>query len=220
MAESRPVALPPAERTVGQMVAESIRFYGDHFGAVLLLGLPFVALDVLSIDQPWQRQIVVGWIVGPLICAAYVRAGMLVHRTFWSWRAYAAALIVYLPYPLLGVYVIPAVIWFAAVGLGIPQAMKEGLGVRDALKRGLELSRADLTHAIGGLATLAIVVGITRIALEVLLNTQGGQAREIAVVLADLVLSPLLYVGAALLAVDQAARRLEAPSAKPSTPGR
>jgi len=202
------------------MVAESIRFYGDHFGAVLLLGLPFVALDVLSIDQPWQRQIVVGWIVGPLICAAYVRAGMLVHRTFWSWRAYAAALIVYLPYPLLGVYVIPAVIWFAAVGLGIPQAMKEGLGVRDALKRGLELSRADLTHAIGGLATLAIVVGITRIALEVLLNTQGGQAREIAVVLADLVLSPLLYVGAALLAVDQAARRLEAPSAKPSTPGR
>jgi hypothetical protein len=202
------------------MVAESIRFYGDHFGAVLLLGLPFVALDVLSIDQPWQRQIVVGWIVGPLICAAYVRAGMLVHRTFWSWRAYAAALIVYLPYPLLGVYVIPAVIWFAAVGLGIPQAMKEGLGIRDALKRGLELSRADLTHAIGGLATLAIVVGITRIALEVLLNTQGGQAREIAVVLADLVLSPLLYVGAALLAVDQAARRLEAPSAKPSTPGR
>jgi hypothetical protein len=158
----------------------------------------------------------VGWIVGPLICAAYVRAGMLVHRTFWSWRAYAAALIVYLPYPLLGVYVIPAVIWFAAVGLGIPQGMTEGLGVRDSLKRGLELSRADLTHAIGGLATLAIVVGITRIALEILLNTQGGQAREIAVVLADLVLSPLLYVGAALLAVDQAARRLEAPSA----PGR
>ena len=38
------------------MVAESIRFYGDHFGAVLLLGLPFVALDVLSIDQPWRRQ--------------------------------------------------------------------------------------------------------------------------------------------------------------------
>jgi hypothetical protein len=102
--------------------------------------------------------------------------------------------------------VLPAVVWFAAVGLGIPQSMAEGLGVRDTLKRGLELSRADLTHAIGGLATLALVVGITRIALEVLLNTQGGQAREIAVVLADLVLSPLLYVGAALLAVDQAAR--------------
>jgi hypothetical protein len=205
-AEPRPAALPPGERTVGQLVAESIRFYGDHFGAVLLLGLPFVALDVLSIDQPWRRQIVVGWIVGPLVCAAYVRAGMLVHRTFWSWRAYAAALLVYLPYPILGVYVLPAVVWFAAVGLGIPQGTREGLGVRDTLKRGLELSRAHLAHAIGGLATLVLVVGITRIALEVLLNTQGGQAREIAVVLADLVLSPLLYVGAALLAVDQAAR--------------
>jgi hypothetical protein len=202
------------------MVAESIRFYGDHFGAVLLLGLPFVVLDILSIDQPWRRQVLVGWLVGPFVCAAYVRAGMLVHRTFWSWRAYAAALLVYLPYPVLGVYVLPAVVWFAAIGLGIPQGVAEGLDVRGTLRRGLELSRAGLLHAIGGLATLVLVVGITRIALEVLLNTQGGQAREIAVVLADLVLSPLLYVGAALLAVDQAARRLEAPSAKPSTPGR
>src|ERR1035437_6991542 len=29
--EPLPAALPPAERTVGQLVAESIRFYGDHF---------------------------------------------------------------------------------------------------------------------------------------------------------------------------------------------
>jgi hypothetical protein len=50
------------------------------------------------------------------------------------------------------------------------------------------------------------VVGVSRLALEVLLNTQGGQAREIAVVLADLVLSPLFYVGGALLYGDQAAR--------------
>jgi hypothetical protein len=54
----------------------------------------------------------------------------------------------------------------------------------------------------------------------VLLNTQGGQAREVAVVLADVVLSPLLYVGAALLYVDQAARRPEVPAAEPPAPGR
>jgi hypothetical protein len=220
MAESRPVALPPAQRTVGQLVAESIRFYGDNFWAVLVLGLPFLLLDVFSIDQPWQRQILVGWLVGPLVCAAYVRAAALVSKTFWSWRAYAVALIVYLPYPLLGVYVLPAVVWFAVAGLSVPAAVAEGLDVRDALARGFRLGRADLVHAIGGLATLVLVVGVTRIALEVLLNTQGGQAREVAVVLADVVLSPLLYVGAALLYVDQAARRLEVPAAEPPAPGR
>jgi hypothetical protein len=191
---------------VGQLVAETIRFYGDHFGAVIVLGLPFLALDVLSIDQSWRTQIVVGWVVGPLICAAYVRAAMLVASAFWSWSAYAAALIVYLPYPILGVYVLPAVVWFALVGLGVPAAVVEGLGVRAALRRGLQLGRADLVHAIGGLATLVLVAGVSRIALEVLLTTQGGQAREIAVVLADVVLSPLLYIGGAFLYVDQAAR--------------
>jgi hypothetical protein len=103
-------------------------------------------------------------------------------------------------------YVLPAVIWFALLGLAVPAAVAEGLGVRDSLRRGLQLSRADVVHAIGGLATLVLVVGVSRLALEVLLNTQGGQAREVAVVLADFVLSPLFYVGGALLYVDQAAR--------------
>lgn len=206
MAESRPAALPPAERTVGQLVAESIRFYGDHFWAVLALGLPFVLLDFLSWQQAWWKQVVVGWIVGPLICAAYARASMLVTGSFWSWRAYALALIVYLPYPLLGVYVLPAVVYFALIGLCVPAAVAEGLGIRAALRRGLALGRADLVHAIGGLATIVLVVGVSRLALEVLLNTQGGQAREVAVALADLLLSPLFYVGAAFLYLDQKAR--------------
>ncbi|HWJ31862.1 MAG TPA: hypothetical protein VNR59_05935, partial [Gaiellaceae bacterium] len=206
MAESRPAALPPAERTVGQLVAESIRFFGDHFWAVLALGLPFVGLDLLSYHEVWWKQAIAGYIVGPLICAAYVRGAMLVTGSFWSWRAYAVALLLYVPYPFLGLYVLPAVLWFALVGLGVPAAVKEGLGVRDAVRRGLQLGRADLVHAIGGLATIVIVVGVSRLTLEVLLNTQGGQAREVAVVLADFILSPLFYVGSALLYVDQAAR--------------
>jgi hypothetical protein len=206
VAETRPAALPPAERTVGQLVAESIRFYGEHFWPVLLLGLPFVLLDLLSWREAWWKQVLVGWLLAPFISAAYVRASMLVTGSFWSWRAYAAALVIYLPYPVLGVYILPAVVWFALVGLGVPAAVREGLGVRDALRRGVALGRADFVHAIGGLATIVLVVGISRLALEVLLNTQGGQAREIAVVLADLVLSPLFYVGGALLYGDQAAR--------------
>lgn len=206
MAESRPAALPPAQRTVGQLVAESIRFYGERFWQVLALGVPFVLLDLLSWQEAWWKQVVVGWIIGPLICFAYVRAAMLVHGSFWSWRAYGAALVIYLPYPVLGVYILPAVLYFALVGLGVPGAVRADSGVRDAVRRGIALGRADPLHAIGGLATIVVVVGVSRLALEVLLSTQGGQAREIAVVLADLVLSPLFYVGAVLLAVDQEAR--------------
>jgi hypothetical protein len=206
VAESRPAALPPAERTVGQLVAESIRFYGDHFWAVLALGLPFVLLDLISMGQPWWRQMIAGWVVGPFICAAYVRGCMLVAGTFWSWRAYALALLVYLPYPVLGIYVLPAVVYFALVGLSVPASVTEQLGIRAALRRGYELGRADLVHAIGGLATIILVAGLSRLALEILLNTQGGQGVRLAVVLADLVLTPLFYVGAALLYGDQAAR--------------
>jgi hypothetical protein len=207
MAESRPAALPPAERTVGQLVAESIRFYGDHFWAVVVLGVPFLVIDVLSLNTSVAVQTIVAWAVGPALCAAYVRACMLVGRTLWSWRAYAVALIVYVPFPVfLRLYVLPGVVWFALVGLAVPAALVEGLGIRAALRRGVELGRADFVHAIGGLASVCIVYGVSRGALLVLLHTQGNQAQKAAVVLADVVLSPLLYLGGALLYFDQAAR--------------
>ena len=207
MAESRPAALPPAQRTVGQLVAESIRFYGDHFFPVLLLGLPFLAIDVISLNSSVATQTIVAWILGPAICAAYVRACMLLEKAFWSWRAFVVALIVYLPFPVLTrIYVLPGLAWFGLIGLAVPAAMVEGLGVRAALRRGLELGRADLVHAIGGLATVGIVYGVSRGALLVLLHTQGDQAQKVAVILADIVLSPILYIGGALLYTDQAAR--------------
>jgi hypothetical protein len=207
VSESRPAALPPAQRTVGQLVAESIRFYGEHFGAVLLLGIPFLVIDLISLNATVAAQTIVAWLLGPAVCAAYVRACMIVGRTFWSWRAYAVAVIVYLPFPVLvRLYVLPGIAWFALIGLAVPAAMYEGLGVRPALRRGFELGRADLVHAIGGLATVCIVYGVSRGALQVLLHTQGDQAQKIAVVLADIVLSPILYIGGALLYTDQAAR--------------
>lgn len=207
MAESRPAALPPAQRTVGQLVAESIRFYGDHFLPVLLLGLPFLAVDVISLNSSVTTQTIVAWILGPAICAAYVRACMLLGNAGWSWRAYVVALIVYLPFPVLTrIYVLPGLAWFGLIGLAVPAAMYEGLGIRAALRRGLELGRVDLVHAIGGLATVGIVYGVSRGALLVLLHTQGDQAQKVAVILADIVLSPILYVGGALLYTDQAAR--------------
>lgn len=207
MAESRPAALPPAERTVGQLVAESIRLYGDRFWQVLPLGLVFVALDLASFHHGIPAQTLILWGFCPLLTAAYVRGASLVTGRPWSWPAFLAGIVVFLPFPVLyRIYVLPGIVWFGLFGLAVPAAVAERLGVRPALRRGLSLGRADAVHAIGGLATFAIVFFVCRYALLVLLHTQGGQAQDGAVLLADLVLSPLFFVGASLLYVDQSAR--------------
>jgi hypothetical protein len=203
----RPAALPHAERTVGQLVAESIRFYGEHFWALLPLGLSFVAVDLASLHRSVPVQTLLLWAFAPVFSAAYVRACSLVSGRPATWTAFGVAVLLFLPFPaLVRLYILPGLVWFGLVGLAVPAAVAEGLGLRMALRRGWQLGRADFVHAVGGLATLALVYGISRYALLVLLHTQGGQTQAIAVVLSDLVLTPMLYVGAALLYPDQAAR--------------
>ena len=202
------MALPPAQRTVGQLVAESVRFYGDRFWPVLVLGVVFVAIDVAS----WREhttavQVLVLYAFTPLLTAAYVRGAMLVTGREWSWAAFAAGVLVFLPFPLLFlVYALPGIVWLGLFGLCVPAAVAERLGVVAAVKRGSRLGRADWVHAVGGLATFVILYFVCRYALDVLLHSQGDQAEGVAVVLADLVLSPLLFIGPSLLYADQAAR--------------
>jgi hypothetical protein len=209
--DARPEAFPPERRTVGQLIAESIRFYGDHFWSVLVLGLPFVLLDAVSFERGLTVQTLLLWACAPVLTAGYVRAAMLtaerpVPRSAIL-SAWLAGLIVFLPFPVLyRIYVLPGLVLFGLLGLAVPAAVHEGLGVRAALRRGWELGRADVVHAVGGLATLALVYGVSRYMLLVLLATQGDQAQAVAALLADLVLAPILFVGAALLYVDQAAR--------------
>jgi hypothetical protein len=207
VAEPRPAALPPGERTVGQLVAESIRVYGARFWAVVPLGLPFVVVDVVGVGHSVNVQTLFLWAAAPLFCAAYVRASQLVTGGAPTLAAFATAMLIFLPFPILvRLYILPGVAWFGLFGLAVPAAVAERLGVRAALRRGRVLGRVHIGHAIGGLATLALVYGVSRGVLLVLLHTQGNQTQRVAVVLADLVLSPLLFVGAALLYVDQAAR--------------
>jgi len=209
--ETRPAALPPEERTVGQLIAESVRFYGDRFWAVLPLGLAFVLVDAVGFDRSVRVQTLLLWACGPVLTAAFVRAATLLEtepipRGVLA-RAWLAGVIVFLPFPvLLRLYVLPGIVLFALLGGAVPAAVHERLGVRAALRRGWQLGRADPVHAVGGLAALALVYGVTRYMLLVLLTTQGGVTQAVAVILADLVLGPLVFVGAALLYVDQAAR--------------
>lgn len=209
----RPEALPPERRTVGQVVAESIRLYGDRFWAVLPLGLAFVGVDLAGLHRNVDVQTLVLWAFAPVFAAVYVRAASIVSGRRPSWPAFAVAVLLFLPFPVLvRLYVLPGIAWLGLVGLAVPAAVAEGLGVRASLRRGWQLGRADPIHAVGGLAALALVYGVTRTMLLVLLHTQGGQTQVAAGVLADLVLSPLVFLGGALLYADQAARVRIAPT--------
>lgn len=202
-----PAPLPPNERTVGQFVAETIRAYGDHFWRALPLGVPFAASTQISLGHSVNAYTLIQLAFTPLIAAAFVRACTLVHGVRSTFTAYACSVLVFAPVPiLLRVFVLPGVAWLALFGLAVPAAMIERLGFRDALARGRTLGIADFVHALGSLAALVIVVAVSELTLIALLRTQGDNGQRLAHLLADLVLTPLLYLGGALLYLDQAAR--------------
>ena len=202
-----PPPLPPETRTVGQLVAESIRFYQHRFWAVLPIGLSLAALEQVTAGHATRTQALVLAAAAPLMAASFVRACQLLGGTAWSWTALAAGTLIFLPVPLLMLfYVLPALAWLAFAGMAVPAATIERLRVRDALVRGRQLGAADYVHALGGIATLAIVFALSKFVLVLLLKGQADIAVRSALFLADLVLSPLLFVGAALLYYDQAAR--------------
>ena len=70
----------------------------------------------------------------------------------------------------------------------------------------MELGRADYVHAAGSFATLALLFGLTRLALGLLLQSQADATVRVAIFLADVVISPLLFLGAAIVYVDLVAR--------------
>jgi hypothetical protein len=212
-----PPPLPPESRTVGQLVAETIRVYGRRFWASVPLGLSVAVLNQLrDLDPRWLLLVALGGAAA--LAASYARATAIAAEVRPTRRsgaiALAAGLVAFLPLALLlGTFNLLGVAWVAFIGLSVPVALIERAGLRAALRRGMRLARVDYVHALGSLATLAIVYFLTSVMLGLLLRSQGEQTERIALFLADLVLSPILFLGAALLYYDQAAR-LEARTAE------
>jgi hypothetical protein len=202
-----PKPLPPGERTVGQLIAESIRAYGSDFWRLLPLGLPLALADQLNVHQSSGVQIVVLWVMTPLFVAAYSWGCQRILEARPTRVAIGVGVLIWLPFPALrAVFLLPGVAWLAFIGLAVPAAMVEKLGFRDALSRGRQLGTADYVHALGSLAALVVVVGVAANTLSALLHTQSDNGARAALFISDLVLSPLLFVGGALLYVDQLAR--------------
>jgi hypothetical protein len=201
-----PPALPPESRPVGQLIAEAVRTYGNHFWTVLPLGLPIAVVNQISVGHRLSVQVAVLAASAPALSAAYVGACLRIRRGPWAVPFLVGTLLI-LPVPFLMLfYVFPAVAWLALVGLAVPAGVFERRGFTASLRRGLELGRADFVHSLGSLAALTIIFGVTKLALVVLLHGTADAAERTALFLGDLVLSPLLFLGAALLYFDQAAR--------------
>jgi hypothetical protein len=204
-----PPPLPPAERTVGQLVAESLRLYGRRFWPSLALGVPPAILNLLARVLDDTLLLVVVPIAGGLLLSlSYVGAVALAsEQPVAGARAIAGGVLVFLPFPFFtAFFILPGLVWLAAFGLVVPVLALERIGFWLAFLRAYKLARADFVHALGSLATLAILVFLTQSMLFFLLRGTGEQTLDIASFVAALVVSPLLFLGSALLYFDQAAR--------------
>lgn len=206
-----PPPLPPAQRTVGQLVAESIKLYGRHFLQALPLGVIVAAINQLTVGV---NRFVVGAVLvvaAPVFSAAYAYACRLelegpVTRRAWA-IAIAVGSLVFVPAALLFPwFALAAVLWLGLVGLAVPAAIREGASIPGSLRRGLALGRVDYVHAAGSLATLVILFLLMRIGLALLLESQADNTVRTAIFLSDAVLAPLLFLGGAILYEDQKAR--------------
>jgi hypothetical protein len=234
--EPRPEPLPPERRTLGQLVAETVAFYQRHFFQSLPLGISVAALTQLTFAfghrhaEPrghppprWfhePRSVLGGGLettiaLGSLLLTlSYIVAIVLVTGVRPDRRrlatAYATGVLVFIPAPLfaavLGLLALPALAYLALLGWVVPVALVEGATFRESFRRSVRLGRVDYIHALGGLATLVIVFYVIRLMLALLLRGGGEITERSAAFLADLVLSPMLFIGSALLYLDQAAR--------------
>jgi hypothetical protein len=207
-----PPPLPPETRTIGQLVAETINLYRRRFWPSLALGLgPAVgAIGIVLLPGYWN--LLFGITVFALLMTLSFIGGVVLAtggRPERSALAVGAGVgyFVFVPAPFLySLFVLPAVLWLALFGLAVPAAVVERAGFRKALQRGYRLGRADYVHAAGSLATLVIVAFLTATVLFFLLRGASELERTAAAFLSLLVISPILFLGAALLYFDQAAR--------------
>lgn len=209
-----PPPLPPAERTVGQLVAEAIRLYGRRFWATVALGVGPAAFVAGAVGLEGYVRALFVLVAGPVLLSATYALAVAVAADVERARlpvAIAVGVPAFFPFALSRVFVFAgayllAFAWFALLGLAVPSVLIERRGALDAVRRGVALARADFVHALGSVAALAIVIVVCLFMLFFLLAGFGDQAAPAAALIAVLVLGPLFFLGAALLYFDQAAR--------------
>jgi len=211
-ARELPPPLPPETRTVGQVIAETIQVYQRKPWRALGIGLlPGIAGVVGAELSRWDALVFALVVGAPVFTLSYLLGCGLVTgapvRGRRGPRAFAAGIAVFVPFPILAsFFLVPGILWFAFFGLVVPVVLVEGLPTWEAFGRARELARADFVHIFGGLMALGALVVLSQLVVLVLLRGFADAAARPAALLAGIVLTPVLFIGAAVLYGDQVAR--------------
>lgn len=220
--------MTPVERplNLGEVLAETIRVYGERFRPAIALGLVYAAVYVAVGYVP---ELVAIPLLALAITAAWAAATRLVAGDAFgeAWGQVAVrgpALLVFtivasLPFALAVSQlelIVFAVAWLALTGFAVPVAVAErpedgqaffhrlGFG----LQRSIELARVEYFHAVGVIAALVIAYIVFGILLGGLLVGFAENSGPAAGALVQVVLAPFFFLGLAILYFDQRARAL------------
>lgn len=214
----RPLAL-------GEVLAETVRLYGERVWAAAGVGL-FVALAFLLTAVAHPAVDIA--LLAPTLGVAYAASARLVSGDTFAeaWLqvgrrlpvVLVLALVVFVPFATVRylLLLLLAAAWLALTGFSIPVAMLErdsgAAGwIRDlgyALRRSLALARAEFVHAAGVVAALVLLYLLLGVLLTALLVGFADTGRIAAVMLVQLVFAPFFFFGLSVLYLEQKTRAL------------
>ena len=208
--------------SVGEVLAETTRLYGDRMRAALVVGVfmlaayvaatkapPLLGIAVLLVAQAAAfavcTRIVAGDQLDEAAAQAVLRAPVLL----------VLAVVVFVPFIVIGQFLfllIFAAAWLALAAFAIPVAMLEPSPggalsrLSRPLQRTLTLARVDYAHAVGVVATMVLAYVVFGLLLGRALESFAGVSQLSARALVQLVLAPFFFLGLAVLYFDQTAR--------------
>lgn len=217
MSVDRPLGL-------GEILAETVRLYGERFWAAVGLGLPSAGAFAVVLWAHAALDVVVLSLAFALTYAAAARVAAG-DRIAEAWGQVAVRLptllvlmlVVAVPFALAvgQLYLLlVAVAWLGLTGFAIPVAMLERdpeakdwfarLGY--TLYRSFALARAEYLHAVGVAAALVITYVLLYGVLVAALVGFGENGRGVAGIIATGVLAPFFFLGLSVLYFEQRAR--------------
>lgn len=214
---------------LSELLAETIRLYGERFGAAIGLGIPIAASFIATLVMPTLLDI---FPVALAFTATFAAAARVAAGDGFA-EAWAQAglrlptllvltVVVAVPFALaVGqlFLLILAVAWLGLTGFTIPVAMLE----RDpdaknwfdqlsyTLYRSVWLARAEYLHAVGVAAALVILEIVLGVLLASALAGFAENGREAALAITQIVLAPFFFLGLTVLYFEQKARALSSP---------
>jgi hypothetical protein len=219
---------------LSELLAEAVRLYGHRFWAAIGLGVPTGVAFLAGLATPVAFDVVM---VAIAVTGSYAAAARITvgdpFREAWAQVALripvlaVLTVVVSVPFAiaLTQLYLlIPAAAWLGVMGFSIPVAMLERdpdarnwfQRVGFTLLRSLSLARVETLHAVGIVAALMLVYIVVGLVLASALIGFADNGREIAVAIAQVIISPLFFLGLSLLYFEQNARALSSPP-KPKT---